>query len=121
MTGGRCGGDEARPRHRSSRRWRLRLSKAVRNFSRDQRHRHHRGALVHGETASKGDGVRQARAFRPRATRAQSSHDHPPPFPSLSGLSLLASRASFAIEPFQRAGAARLQLSLACVFLPPVL
>jgi sugar phosphate isomerase/epimerase len=34
-------------------------------------------------------------------------------FLQLSGLSLLASRASFAIEPFQRAGTARLQLSLA--------
>ncbi|HZJ15810.1 MAG TPA: TIM barrel protein [Chthoniobacteraceae bacterium] len=34
-------------------------------------------------------------------------------FLQLSGLSLLASRASFAIEPFQRGGAARLQLSLA--------
>jgi hypothetical protein len=34
-------------------------------------------------------------------------------FFQLSGLSLLASRASFAIEPFRRAGTARLQLSLA--------
>ena len=34
-------------------------------------------------------------------------------FLQLSGLSLLASRASFAIEPFHRGGAARLQLSLA--------
>ena len=34
-------------------------------------------------------------------------------FLQLSGLSLIASRASFAIEPFQRAGTARLQLSLA--------